>query len=294
MSGDPNALIEHLKTGLTTVCRAWALTRKDGTVLGFTDHDRDLTFDGIVFRAGGGMTARAVESGNGLAVDNSEAQGVLNHSSIRAEDIHAGRFDGAKIQIWEVNWADVASRRMIFRGTIGEITETGRAFEAELRGLADALNQPQGRVFQKNCDAILGDKACKLDLNLPGYFVEIGLLGTREDRVFSVPPLEGFDHGWFERGRAVVLDGQAAGLTGVIKFDSWYEDRREFELWQSLRAPLAAGDRVRLEAGCDKRAETCRLKFHNFLNFQGFPNLPGEDWLMSYPAQGGIHDGGRR
>ncbi|NQZ73937.1 MAG: DUF2163 domain-containing protein, partial [Dinoroseobacter sp.] len=87
MSGDPNALIEHLKTGLTTVCRAWALTRKDGTVLGFTDHDRDLTFDGIVFRAGGGMTARAVESGNGLAVDNSEAQGVLNHSSIRAEDI---------------------------------------------------------------------------------------------------------------------------------------------------------------------------------------------------------------
>jgi uncharacterized phage protein (TIGR02218 family) len=49
---------------------------------------------------------------------------------------------------------------------------------------------------------------------------------------------------------------------------------------------------IRLEAGCDKRAETCRLKFDNFLNFRGFPHIPGEDWLSSYPVSAGNNDGG--
>jgi uncharacterized phage protein (TIGR02218 family) len=48
-----------------------------------------------------------------------------------------------------------------------------------------------------------------------------------------------------------------------------------------------------LEAGCDKRAETCRLKFANFLNFRGFPHVPGEDWLASYPTSDRAA-GGRR
>jgi len=58
-------------------------------------------------------------------------------------------------------------------------------------------------------------------------------------------------------------------------------------LWDSIGPGLASGDSVRLEAGCDKRAETCRVKFNNLVNFQGFPHLPGEDWLMAYPRRGG-------
>lgn len=294
MSAGKAALLAHLKTGLTTVCRAWAVTRRDGLVLGFTDHDQALVFDGITFRADGGMTARALEQGNGLAVDNSEALGVLSHDAIRAEDIRAGRYDGAEVVIWQVNWADLAARRAVFRGTLGEITEAGGAFEAELRGLAEALGQPQGRVYQKGCAAVLGDAACRVDLEAAGYSVEAEVVAAEDGRILRFAPLEGFDLRWFERGRAVVLDGAASGLVGVVKADRWLEDAREIELWQGLRADVAVGDRVRLEAGCDKRAETCRLKFHNFLNFQGFPHIPGEDWLMAYPAQGGVLDGGSR
>ena len=42
------ALLDHLKAGVTTVCQCWAVTRSDGTVLGFTDHDLPLVFGGIV------------------------------------------------------------------------------------------------------------------------------------------------------------------------------------------------------------------------------------------------------
>ena len=48
----------HLKGGTTSVCRCWAVTRADGLVLGFTDHDGVLSFDGVTFVANGGMTAR--------------------------------------------------------------------------------------------------------------------------------------------------------------------------------------------------------------------------------------------
>ena len=52
------------------------------------------------------------------------------------------------------------------------------------------------------------------------------------------------------------------------------------------------GDRVRIEAGCDKAEDTCRLKFANMVNFRGFPDIPGEDWLMAFPKGGGVNDGG--
>jgi len=47
-------------------------------------------------------------------------------------------------------------------------------------------------------------------------------------------------------------------------------------------------------AVCDKRAETCRALFGNLENFRGFPDIPGEDFLLLTPGQGGRHDGGSR
>ena len=45
---------------------------------------------------------------------------------------------------------------------------------------------------------------------------------------------------------------------------------------------------------CDKRWETCVGTFANGLNFRGFPDIPGDDFLTAYPAIGGRHDGGSR
>ena len=68
----PQALKDHLATGVTTLARCFAVTRRDGVVIGFTDHDRDLSFDGILFRADSGLTAKAIQQSTGLSVDNSE------------------------------------------------------------------------------------------------------------------------------------------------------------------------------------------------------------------------------
>lgn len=294
MSGLEPGLAAHLASGITTTCRCWELERADGVILGFTDHDCGLTFGGVDFRADTGLSALALQQSTGLSVDNTEAIGALSDAAIREDDIEAGRYDGAQIRAWLVNWRDVSQRQLQFRGLIGELRRSGGAFEAELRGLTEALNRPIGRIYQKPCSAVLGDKACRFDVNTAGYSKELAAGEIVDRQRFSLNAFGGFDAGWFQHGRLIALSGAAKGLSGVIKRDTVQGDRRVIELWQPLRADVRAGDMLRLEAGCDKRGVTCRLKFENFINYQGFPDIPGDDWSISDPAKAGALNGGSR
>ena len=292
MDAETDALQAHLQTGQTTVCRCWAIDRKDGEQFGFTDHDQELTFDGIRFKANAGLTARVLEQSTGLSMDNTEAMGALSDASVTEADIEAGRFDGAEVRAWLVNWADCAVRWLQFRGTIGQLRRGGGAFQAELRGLTEALNRPMGRVYQKPCTAVLGDRDCGFDLTAPGYVARIPVSRIEEGRIFRWDELPGFEPGWFTRGRMDVVSGAAAGLSGLVKQDRVLDGVRQVELWEPLKALVTTGDQIALVAGCDKRLKTCRLKFGNLINFQGFPDIPGEDWMMAYPKQTGSNSGG--
>lgn len=283
-------LREHLSTGATTVARAWAVTRADGTTLGFTDHDASLAFEGIAFRADTGLVAKAVVQGTGLAVDNSEALGVLSSDAVTEGDIEAGRYDGAEVRLWHVNWINPEERELRFRGTLGEIRREGGAFHAELRGLTEALNRPTGRLYTRDCGAVLGDAAC--GVNLSSDLSATVPAGATDGGTFAFPGLSTFAPGWFERGTLRVLSGPAQGLAGVIRHDSQQGAARAIELWSPIRAAIGPTDSVRLEPGCDKRASTCRTKFSNIRNFRGFPFIPGEDWLLSRPVSSGRNDGG--
>ncbi|MEV8465450.1 DUF2163 domain-containing protein [Fluviibacterium sp. DFM31] len=288
------ALQAHLDTGTTTLCRCWRIRRRDGRTLGFTDHDRDLGFDGTTFKADTGLTAQALEQSTGLSVDNSEALGALSAAAVTEEDLAAGRFDGAEVESWLVNWADPATRHPVFRGHLGEVRAGGGVFRAELRGLTEALNQPQGRAFQPLCSAHLGDGACKVALGDPAHSVTLTLTEVRRPQELRVTDPVAHSEGWFTRGEMVVLSGAAKDLSVQIKEDQLNGTGRTLHLWEDLRAPLVPGDQLRLTAGCDKRAATCRGKFGNFLNFRGFPDIPGDDWLMAVPKRAGRNNGGSR
>lgn len=273
----------------TTVARAWSVRRADGLTLGFTDHDQRLVFGGVTFRPDRGLTARALVQGTGLSVDNSEAVGALNDDAITERDLMAGRWDQAELRMWEVDWSDVVRRKLVFRGSLGEVSRANGAFRAELRGLSDALNAPQGRVYHPRCSARLGDGACRVDLSAESLSVLRQVQGIDEGRVFTFTAFPAFDAAWFDQGRLEVLSGAAQGLHGAIKNDTARPGgQRIIELWSSLGILPATGDQIRLTAGCDKAADTCRLKFRNHLNFRGFPHLPSEDWLMA-PQAGRRH-----
>jgi uncharacterized phage protein (TIGR02218 family) len=280
-----SALAEHLASGATNLCRCWAVIRRDGVTFGFTDHDRSLSFNGLEFAADSGMTARTFDQGTGLAVDNSEALGVLSDSTISETAIEQGRFDGAEVVFWLVNWRDPEQRIERFRGSIGEIRRSGGAFEAELRGLAEPLNRPGGRVYQRMCSAILGDRTCGFDLTSEGFSVDVFAEAVHRSQKFVIPSQPLLEERWFERGRLIVQSGAGEGLRGIVKTDAILPDgRRQIELWDPIAADILTEDTLRIEPGCDKRATTCQNKFNNFINFQGFPHIPGEDWLIRIPV----------
>ena len=139
---------------------------------------------------------------------------------------------------------------------------------------------------------MLGDGDCRFDLETPGYAEVRAVAEVTDARLFRWGNLAGYEPGWFARGRLEVLGGAAKGLWAVVKRDESDAQGRQIALWEPLRAEVAPGDMVRLVAGCDKRMETCRLKFNNLLNFQGFPDIPGEDWVVAVPKSTKPNTGG--
>ena len=278
-------LAAHLGSGTTTLCHCWRLETVGGDVMGFTDHDRDLSFDGTGFEAEAGFAATEIESSLGLSVDNLEASGALSSERLNEARLLAGDFDNAAIEVWMVNWQDVSQRSLLRRGNLGEITRGSAAFTAELRGLAHALNQPRGRIYQYGCDAVLGDARCGVDLEAAAFSAGAVVVSAEAGRLLVVTGAESFAENFFARGNAEFVSGLNAGRRSEIKFHRHRAAGTAIELWQPMALAIAPGDLVKLRAGCDKQFSTCRAKFANGENFRGFPHIPGDDFVLTYATR---------
>lgn len=269
----------HLASGATTLCWCWRIERRDGTVLGFTDHDNPVAYDGTAYEAASGFTASDITDGLGLSVDNLEVTGALSSGTLTDDDLAAGRYDDARIAIYRVNWADPSQRVLMRSGSIGEVRRTGASFTAELRGLAHYLQQPKGRILQRTCDADLGDARCGIDLSSSAFKGAGAILTAASARRFTVSGIDAFDTRFFSRGLFAFTSGASAGLRIEIKTHTKLAAAVEIELWTDAEGPPAAGDAFIVTAGCDKRFETCKARFANTINFRGFPSIPGNQFL---------------
>ncbi len=288
----PSALQAALDSGATTLARCWKVVRADGQALGFTDHDRALSFDGLTYQPEAGFTPSAIEAGTGLAADSHEVSGALSSVRITEPDIAKGCYDRAEVTLYLVDWSDPAVRVVLSRGLIGEIRQGNLTFEAEVTGLSDLLSQPVGCAFQHSCPCRLGDGKCGIDLQLPQYAGTATVATVDGGARFTVAGLAGFSNGWFTGGLLSWTTGANAGLEGQVKMHVLAGSDVIVELWLSPVFDVAAGDQFTISAGCDKTAATCRAKFGNLLNFRGFPHMPGDDVAASYANSGGAHDGG--
>lgn len=212
----PEELTTRIGSGAARLCHAWVLRRADGVELGFTDHDRDLIVEGVTCRAASGWTAGAAESAVGLSAGSAAVAGGFDDAAITDADVEAGLYDGASVALWRVDWDRPDLRVRLWTARLTRIRREGAGFSAELEGPLAKLERVVGRTYGRDCDAVLGDGRCGVDLGaFPG-------------------------------------------------------------------------------AACDKRWATCLGAFANGANFQGFPDIPGDDFLTAAPVEGGRHDGGSR
>lgn len=287
----PETLEAHLAGQATTMCSAWRLTRRDGAVFGFTDHDRELVFDGTTFSAVSGFAASEVESALGLSVDSGEVAGAFSSAAVTEAALREGRFDGARVELFAVNWARPEDHVLMRVFTLGEVVSAGEAFRAELRGLAAMLDEPGGRICSRRCDADLGDGRCQVDLSAAALR-GIGTVVAAEGRGgVRASGLGGFADGWFRHGVISWTSGTNAGLAVQVLDHAAEGEEARLSFWTPVANVPEPGDTFTVTAGCDKSFGTCRAKFSNGLNFQGFPHLPGSDFAYGYADGDAVHDG---
>jgi uncharacterized phage protein (TIGR02218 family) len=271
------ALKAHMARGTTTLAWCWKVTRTDGQVFGFTSVDKDLVIAGVTYAAATGVTPSQIESSADLSVPNLELQGFLDSEAITEEDLIAGKWDGAAVEIFEVNYADLTQGSMTLRaGVIGQVNAGALQFTAETRGLAQALQQPIGRVYAAACGANLGDARCTVDL---GPFTVTGAVtSTTSRRNFADSSRTEADD-WFGTGVVTWTSGANAGVS--MEVGAFAASGGVFTLWLPMVADIAVGDTYSAVPGCRKRrTEDCKGKFNNVVNHRGFPDVPLNDLVI--------------
>ena len=259
---------------LDTVATFWRVERADGVALGFTGHDRDLWFDGLLHRAPPGMVPSAIRRTTAIEPDSAEMTGALDHAAIRADDLAAGRFDGAAVRIGLVDW-ETGESEVLFAGAIGAVGRQGERFTAELLSAKAALARELVPRTAPTCRAMFCGPGCTLSaarFTRDATVVEIDHVRT------GVKLAAGVDPAPLVWGQLRWIDGALAGLeTAIVALDDgWLLLDRD--LPEALVPPL----RVEVREGCDHTLATCAARFANAINFQGEPFLPGNDLLTRY------------
>ncbi len=285
----PDALAAHLAGDATTVCHGWRVTRRDGVAIGFTEHDRDLRFAGTDFLAASGFRASETEAAAGLAADAGEVTGGFSSAAISETDVAAGRYDGARVEQFLVNWRAPEQHMLLTVQDIGEVTRAGGAFRAELRSLTHRLSEVQGRSYGRRCDAAFGDARCGASLaGRRETGVILALAGDVELQVGGLSAASGA----YRYGLIRMTGGANAGWSCDVEDHTAEGDgATRLTLWLPPPVPLSPGDAFTVTMGCDKSFATCRDRFANALNFRGFPHMPGSDFSYGYADGETVHDG---
>jgi len=284
----PETMAADLSRGVTTHAHVWRLTRADGAQFAFTDHDRPLMFDTLACEPG--LAGGAIEKSAGLGADSASVTGALSSEAIKEGDIARGLWDGARVDVFRIDWRDPGQRIHLFSGVIGEVRRGAVAFEAELRGLQARLNRNVGRVFSRFCDADVGDARCGVDMTGPVFAAEGVVAASGSIEGFTASGFGGFASGWFTRGRIAWEGGGESEIASHAREGAL----ARFELMEQPGFAIAPGMGFVAYAGCDKRFETCRAKFANSANFRGFPHMPGNDAIQAGPLAGEALDGSSR
>lgn len=273
------ALAAHLAEDCTTLAYLLKMTRTDGVIRAYTNHDADLVVGGVTYKADGAFNPSALASSSALSTDNLALSGMVSAADITAEDLVAGRYDQARCDLFVCNWSDVSQGALqLRRGWIGAVKLQSGQYQAQFLGLHDRLQHSIGDYYTATCRHALGDGGCTVAL---ASYTVIGSVTASVDTTTFHDSARTEADAHFSYGTLTWTSGANNGL--AVEIQSYSAVTQQFTLWLPLPNLPVLGDTYQAIAGCDKRSVTCKNKFANLLNFGGFPHLPGVDKILAYP-----------
>lgn len=284
-------LLAHFGEEVTTLATCWKVTTTTETpavIMGFTDHVEDLDISSVLYRAATGSSPMTMRSNDTLAVNNSEMMGWLSSTAISEDDLRRGRFDGAEIEVFMVNYESLGQGAVtLIKGWLGEVTLKDGQYTAELRSLAQALQQTVGEVYSVACRADLGDSRCspagEVDLTGTGpYLVTGAVISFTDNRTFVDTARTEADL-YFNGGKLTWTSGNNMNYSMEVK--NYDLTAKQIILVEQMYYDIQVGDTYEVYPGCDKAIATCKDKFNNVVNFRGEPFIPGTDAVIAPTIQ---------
>ncbi len=276
--------IEALRPRVTfTLCHVWQVDRRDGVFHRFASHNKTVRF----FRDDYmpiGPTASDMQQSEAGAESDFELVGFLSAASIRASDIHAGRYDGASIYHHVIDWQRPWKWFRKHRWWIKEIKAAGAVFQARVQGVERFLTIPAGQRHERECDLTLGSLRCGATpivtfgaiveaVAAPGSTI-LGLPHSRSAFRLSAAswPTVPRD-GLVTQGKVVWTSGPNKGTEQTVG----EHVARELSLELQTPFPIKVGDVCTIYSGCDGTLSTCTNDYNNRINHGGEPFMPSTE-----------------
>lgn len=278
-------LADILVHGIHRFATCWKIERTDGgAILYFTDHNHSLTVDGASYNPVGSITASATRKQEGMQVQNKNVVGAIRSDKILDSDLLAGRYRGAKITEFGVDWRNPWAGKLwtsVFY--IGETKFDNEQWKADVQGLVHRLQVAKGRLYTRECWYRFGDTDCGIDLEGATVKTTLKIVSAVTNQRYEFTSnASGFLDHEFDEGQILWASGSNQGTLQEVKdFDS--ANGNKIEIQAPTPFDIAPGDTFYLYRGCDKRIETCRDVWNNKTNFGGFNLMPGTDQVFSTP-----------
>lgn len=275
------ALKAHLQGEQQTLAFCVKVTRRDGSVQGFTSGDTTLEVDGVFYEACDTVAASGIRSSEGTGVDNLDLIGLIDTESITDVNLRAGIYDGADVELFVVNYEDLSQGALILTvGTFGELLFRDGEWIAEVRSLMQRLAQQFGELTSPVCRVkALGDERCKFVL-VPGTHINPRTVFSVTSTIVVTFDADSAATNFYRYGLVEMTSGDNDGLTRTIKSHTLTGGRAVLTLAEPFPFAIAVGNTGILTKGCDRRIETCIADFDNALNYRGEPHIPGTDQIM--------------
>ncbi|QXK92102.1 DUF2163 domain-containing protein [Neoehrlichia mikurensis] len=260
-------LTKHLSQNIITIAYCWKIILKNNSIIGFTNHDKDLIINNITYHAKSGTQIHPINF-NIISEGQTKIESVINSDLIDVSDIIHGKYDSSHVEIFIINYENISQGILtLFTGIIHKITLNNDKFIAELKGLSNILSHNITNVFSPQCRAQFCDNQCK---SKKEKFTVISVItNIIHNNMFEDINLLCIDN-YYKYGTVTFLTGKNLNISlSVISNKDKY-----IQLAKSPPYPMYINDKYSIIAGCDKNYTTCHNKFNNTKNFRGEPHIP--------------------
>lgn len=287
---DPSivALLQMQRHDYSTL---FQITRKDGKVQRFTDHDKNIVWKGQTYSPAITSTRSTLRTQTGLQDQSMNVEVLIDSSEITTEELIAGKYDQAQVRTMVIDRRppQIAPIREDVN-EVGDQTFNGETASGECEGLSRFSEVRAGRTITRTCPHHLGDAAgkphiagCHVDIESITYG-SVPVASVTDRRTFRITsnyiPAAHADR-QFAPGKVFWTSGANKGQEMEIL--TYTETTREVKLIIPAGADISVGDTLNLIPQCDNTQGTCNGTYDNLIDYGGFLFIRGNDEVFKTP-----------